>query len=396
MGFFDKMKSMAEKANKFINDDDDDDDDDAPEVRFVAPPKQTGVFSMGSLKTPPAPPVPTSNESMSVRIAVNGKDYGPYERTTLIEMISNGALTPDTLVFMEGMSEWKQAREVAKVAALFGPKVSKPSAPPVPWAKSDPKATQAEAQATQSTRTDNTLSPKLNSLITAAVADGEISDLERQVLIRNAQAENVPMDEFVMVLEARLYEQRQVLKAQQEQREHQAKLVNAQAEASLRSAAPQPAPAAPKANPANSVRKCPACGAIITKTTATCCEECGYEFENVQATSPIQPLIDKLEALDREYQKMNPIKQAMSGAIIYQRKSTAISTYVVPSSRKAIMDFCMIACSSANACQFGDPTKKAWKAKVKEVIERSKTMFPNDAEYMSTLTSTAKTFGIKI
>lgn len=174
------------------------------------------------LRTPPPPAVPVPAESLSVLVAVNGTTYGPYEKATLIEMIQQGSLTRDTYVYIEGMSEWRQAGQVAKVAALFAPEIPRPAAPPVPWANPAPAAPAATPAAGNS----NGFSEKLNALIASAVADGEISDLERQVLIRNAQAESVAMDEFVMVLEARLYERRQELSRMQNKSRAQRRLQN--------------------------------------------------------------------------------------------------------------------------------------------------------------------------
>ncbi|MCM1320397.1 MAG: hypothetical protein NC217_08490 [Muribaculaceae bacterium] len=116
----------------------------------------------------------------------------------------------------------------------------------------------------------NGLSDKLNALIESAVCNGDISDIERAVLIRNAQAENVPMDEFVVILEARLYERRLELKSMQTQ------------SPSLSVGTPPP----PPMNVSNVrhmgvLRKCPACNAVINKARAISCPQCGYEFTNI-------------------------------------------------------------------------------------------------------------------
>lgn len=47
---------------------------------------------------------------------------------------------------------------------------------------------------------------KIESLIAAALADGILTDKERQILIRRAVAEGIDADEFEMVLDARLIE----------------------------------------------------------------------------------------------------------------------------------------------------------------------------------------------
>lgn len=397
MGFFDKMKSMAEKARDIMSDDDDDDDDDDldkdVEVRYVAPPTSASsrLFKMSSLNTPPAPPIPTKKESMSVRVAVNGKEYGPYEKATLIEMISNGSLTQDTLVFMDGMTQWAPANQVPKVNELFGSKTKVPPVPPVPWTSAP-----AAPPAPQTTPADDGLasglSPKLKSLVISAIADGEISDLERQVLIRNAQAEGMAVDEFAVIVDAMLFNQRQALQQQKERHEQELNLAKAKA---VQTAQP-PVPAAAKKSDRPQVRKCPACGAIINEAAANCCPECGYEFGIREAYNPIQPLIDKLEQIESEFSSMNSFKQQFCLAQFQQRKCRAISTFQIPNSRTAIQNFLSVASSAHGSCQFGDPMKKAWKKKMEEAITTAKIKYPNDSELMATIAITAKNVGIKL
>jgi hypothetical protein len=54
-------------------------------------------------------------------------------------------------------------------------------------------------------------SEKLEKLINLALADGVLTEKEKQVLFRNAEAEGIDSDEFEMVLDARLYEKQQAI-----------------------------------------------------------------------------------------------------------------------------------------------------------------------------------------
>lgn len=397
MGFFNKMKSMAEKANKFLNDDED--DDDGPEVVNVPPPTDSSLFRMGSLRTPAPPPVPTDNRALSVRIAVNGKDYGPYERTTLREMVSNGALTPDTLVFMEGMTEWLPAHAVPEVNELFGNKQPLPKAPPIPWANA-PEITPTKEVAPKESAEhyDNILSPKLNRLITAAVADGEISDLERQVLIRNAQEEGVAMDEFVMILEARLYEQRRVLQAQEDARQHAATM----AQAAQRAAETPKIVAQPKAD---KPKKCPHCGAPVASFAASC-PECGYDYNDatIGSYTPWEQLMNKLD-------KVNDTPQSTVGGFlrsmgidnsVVEKKTHIIQTFPVPSDKRGLMEFFI------NCAPFADVKKfkagsieqvrlaPAYKAKAVQILTKAKILLKDDPSLLEEMYAIAKANKIKI
>ena len=93
---------------------------------------------------------------------------------------------------------------------------------------------------------------KIEALIKAALADGVLTEKEKQVLFKNAQAQGIDLDEFEMVLDARLVE------LQKEEKEKAAK-------------------SAPKSDKFGDVRKCPACGAIILSGIAVG-KECGYAF----------------------------------------------------------------------------------------------------------------------
>ncbi|MDR1883118.1 MAG: hypothetical protein LBR26_10120 [Prevotella sp.] len=52
-------------------------------------------------------------------------------------------------------------------------------------------------------------SEKLEKLIELALADGVLTDKKKQVLLKNAEAEGIDLDEFEMVLDAKVYERQQ-------------------------------------------------------------------------------------------------------------------------------------------------------------------------------------------
>lgn len=87
-----------------------------------------GVMSgMGNVQqsmTPP--PLPT----VKYHIAVNGQATGPYDLSSLPQLISSGVLTKDTLVWKNGMENWDKAENQPDIKALFAN--SMPPIPPVP------------------------------------------------------------------------------------------------------------------------------------------------------------------------------------------------------------------------------------------------------------------------
>lgn len=341
------------------------------------------------LEVAPPPPVPAAQEAMSVMVAVNGESYGPYERATLLSMINNGSLTRETLVFIQGMDKWQPASQVPKVAELFALNAPAPAAPPVPWA-SAPATPAQTIQTPQTAATDNTLSPRLNALITAAVADGEISDLERQVLIRNAQQENVSMDEFVMVLEARLFEQQQVLRAQQEESKRKDMAAKNQA------SAPQPhlssASSAPKA-----MTKCPHCGAPV-KALSTSCPECGNDYIYTGHTlSAWEGLLAKLEELDRKEFKKSGWMDDEPETKRDRAKEELISNYPIPGDKSGLLDFFTNCVPLSKSSFFGSENefKDTYKRKSQQVLIKARILLKDDKDLLDQIEAIAKQYKIK-
>ena len=56
---------------------------------------------------------------LKVYIAVNGATTGPFSGAQLREKVASGDLTPETLVWMEGMAEWRPASEVAELRDIL-------------------------------------------------------------------------------------------------------------------------------------------------------------------------------------------------------------------------------------------------------------------------------------
>lgn len=63
-------------------------------------------------------------------------------------------------------------------------------------------------QSAANSNDDSFYDPKLEKLIDFALADGELTEKERQVLYAKAMSMGIDLDEFEMVLEAKLYEKK--------------------------------------------------------------------------------------------------------------------------------------------------------------------------------------------
>ena len=178
---------------------------------------------------------------------------------------------------------------------------------------------------------------QLEQLIDAALADGVLTEKEKQVLFKKAQTLGVDLDEFEMVLDARL------VKLQKEQQS-----------------------SAPKSNKLGDVKKCPACGAIVQSYQGVC-KECGYAFENTDANSSAKKLAEMIKSAKSE-----------------EEVAKVIKSFPVPTNKADLLEF--ISTCSANAEESpGGVEMKAYMAKCKECVNKAKILFPNDKEFKAAI-----------
>lgn len=176
---------------------------------------------------------------------------------------------------------------------------------------------------------------KIEALIKAALADGVLTEKEKQVLFKRAQEAGIDLDEFEMVLDARLVE---LQKAEKEKAEK----------------------SAPKSDKYGSVRKCPACGAIVGAFKGVC-PECGFEFTEVDANLSSKKLYD---ALSKESNT--------------KKKQEIIETFPLPNTKADLLEFL-----TALKPRIADPKSEfanAYYKKYAECIEKAKVSFFGDKQ----------------
>jgi len=128
---------------------------------------------------------------------------------------------------------------------------------------------------------------QIENLINLALADGEFTENEKQILFKKAEAAGIDLDEFEMVLEAKLFEKQK---------------------------SDKPVTAAPKSDKFGDVKKCPACGAIA-QSFATKCLDCGNEFRNINASQSITKFFDKLNEIELNRKENLFSSEKLSGNI---------------------------------------------------------------------------------
>lgn len=209
---------------------------------------------------------------------------------------------------------------------------------------------------------------QLEQLIDAALADGVLTEKEKQILFKKAQSMGVDLDEFEMVLDARLV-----------------KLQKAEAEKSASSA--------PKSNKLGNVKKCPACDFPVQSYQGVC-PECGYAFEGVDANRSSQALQKLVDSILQE-QAATDSKDVSVGASIlnnfsmsnahnemrkFERVRNAIQNFPVPNTKTDLMEF-ILSLKPKTKGMAGGQYADAYLAKYKECLDKARFMFPNDKDF---------------
>ena len=91
-----------------------------------------GQTMQNAMNTPP--PMPT----VQYYVGVNGQQIGPFTVPQLTQLVQNGQLTQQSLVWKQGMAGWEQAGNIAELATLFAPPMPGTGTTPPPMPGSTP------------------------------------------------------------------------------------------------------------------------------------------------------------------------------------------------------------------------------------------------------------------
>lgn len=189
---------------------------------------------------------------------------------------------------------------------------------------------------------------QLETLINAALADGVLTDKEKEILFRKASQMGVDLDEFEMVLDGRL----------------------AKMKAASR-------PAVPVQEKVGNIKKCPACGAVLTGTEARC-PECGHYFTNVAANRTMEKFSAGLQQLAAKESGLGAIKR-MYG--LDSSIPTYIKTFPIPNTAEDLLEFAVGLKGMMDGEVTEETVSNACRSKLKEVKTKISLLFPNDDRF---------------
>lgn len=241
---------------------------------------------------------------------------------------------------------------------------------------------------------------QLDKLIEMALMDGELTEKEKQVLFKKAETMGIDLDEFEMVLEAKLYEKQQSMQQKTQ------------------------ATAAPKSDKFGDVKKCPACGAMVQSLQAIC-SHCGHEFRNIENVNSIKEFFNDYQKIEHSVTVkktgglMGMIVDDSEGnrqKQVFSKKKDFIMHFPIPNSKEDILEFLMMSVPLAKpakksgmgflkkmSANFGDDEFKNWNYKIAEVwiqkceqiIMKAKFSMKEDKKTLEEIMGYAKELGIK-
>ena len=242
---------------------------------------------------------------------------------------------------------------------------------------------------------------QLEKLIEMALMDGELTEKEKQVLFKKAESMEIDLDEFEMVLDARLF---------------------AKKKESAPAAPPQPVAPQPtsQTNKHGDINKCPACGSMVQSFQVKCVD-CGHEFSNIESTASIEKLFTMLneaeEGRKEDSTSNNPFSavgsmmaQSMSTMTgpgkIDKKKIEIISNFPIPTSKNDILEFLTLAVPKAkqlgNFLTKNNPENKThnefvpvWKTKCEQIVMKARFSMKEDKKTLDEINNYAKELNIK-
>lgn len=241
---------------------------------------------------------------------------------------------------------------------------------------------------------------QIEKLIELALADGELTEKEKQILFKRAEAAGIDLDEFEMVLDARLFEKNK-----------------ANTEATSISA--------PKSDKFGDIKKCPSCGAIV-QSFNTKCSDCGHDFSNIESNASINKLFKMLDDVEsgRKDDEGISVGKAIGGMFakaygfggvgdkVNNRKKEIIKNFPIPTTKEDILEFLALAVPNARkqgnfftSGAFNSPANERnklhneffpiWKGKCEQIIMKARFSMKEDTKTLTEIENYAQQLGIK-
>jgi hypothetical protein len=232
------------------------------------------------------------------------------------------------------------------------------------------------------------MNAELEKTVDSVLANGELTDRSRELLMKKAEQLGVDLLDFELELESKI----------------------AQKKASTSGPLPIYTSTTPQSNKEGDLKKCPSCGAPVQSFT-TKCPECGHEFRNTVADTSISKLFDLLMEAETSA-KDNTISGAFGnflsgrGDATTEKKRNIIANFPIPNSKESILEFLSTAVPKAKKATILDCFNgqeryirnlfvDAWKSKCQQIIMKARFSMKDDKKTLEEIEVYAKQLGIK-
>jgi hypothetical protein len=233
--------------------------------------------------------------------------------------------------------------------------------------------------------------PEIEKLIDLALADGEVTEKERGIILRKAVSLGLDIDEVEMILDGRI-----ALGKNQNHNTQTSKTTSTKE---------------------GEIKKCPACGAIVQSFSSKC-SDCGHEFRNSNSNESIKTFFDKLQLIVEEENNRKHESTGLDLLIgtdhtlkieqrIFQRQISLITAFPIPNNKEDILEFLILAMPEATK-KLGfwakisgtveshkGELKKAYYSKCEQIIMKARFSMKDDKKTLEEIEYYAKQLGIK-
>jgi hypothetical protein len=234
-------------------------------------------------------------------------------------------------------------------------------------------------------------SEEIENLIEFAIANGDLTEKKKSILLKKAEAACIDLDEFEMVLDAKLFEKKQSLK---------------KATTSI---------ATTISDNFVEEKKCKSCGANVDQLL-TSCGECGHQYINVESNNSIQKLFQLLvEAENTRKLDTSSLTNSIFGGIekmlqnedpVIEKKKTIINGFPIPTTKVDIVEFLINAIPSAKSkgnfftkddSKYHSHNELApvWRSKCEQIIMKARFSLKDDKKMLEEINRYATEIGIK-
>jgi hypothetical protein len=240
---------------------------------------------------------------------------------------------------------------------------------------------------------------EIENLINMALADGEVTEKERTIILRKAESLGIDKDEVEMILDG--------------------KIALLKKEGSMLQST-----ILPKSNKEGDLKKCPSCGAPVL-AFAIKCTDCGHEFRNVESSTSVKEFFimlndlesntkedenNPLKAIGNTYAKMFSVGGVFGGGKEGRQKRELIKNFPVPNTKEDILEFLALGVPRAKmkgnffSSNFSDAGWEIkahnllvpiWQSKCEQIIMKARFSMKDDKKILEEIEYYAKQLKIK-